>query len=540
MILVVTSVFVSNIVAYAEEPSGGLKVTATSNYFPKKSTFVANSEEYVTVTYFINSSKDMLGTQWELKYDPTCLEFNNAVNMNGAGDDLNLMPSVDDLVWKVITNEETGEQTGRIEANAHRLKLYKFAGKGYIPFVTATFKVIGSGETTVDLFVDILTLSRLGSNFMTDPAEEEVIVDFGVINVTHTVPSRETAVHSGLYDPHCDITAPVISGIENGKTYCDTVEFEVSDNVGVASVKAGDVELSPTNGKYTLEKGIGTVKVVATDKSDNTAEVTVTVNDGHTWNNGVCSVCDYTCVHKDDSSNHTGGTEIRGAKDATCTEEGYTGDTYCKGCGVKLSTGSSTNKLSHDLVNTPAKDATAAETGNKEYWHCKDCGKYFADEKGTNEIKPDDTVIPKLPPEIIKGKGQSITTGEKKALSFTSNAAFNDFIQVELDGKTLDETDYTAREGSTVATLKDDYVATLSVGEHTIGIVSESGTAVTTFTVKEKMTADNEIQSPQTGDKEIKSPQTGDNSSLFLWTALLFISTFGVLGRTIYCRRKRA
>ena len=254
LILVVTSVFVSNIVAYAEEPSGGLKVTATSNYFPKKSTFVANSEEYVTVTYFINSSKDMLNTQWELNYDPNILQFDFAANMNEAGDDLNLMPSVDDLVWKVITNEETGEQTGRIEANAHRLKLYKFAGKGYIPFVTATFKVIGSGETTVDLFVDILTLSRLGSNFMTDPAEEEVIVDFGVINVTHTVPSRETAVHSGLYDPHCDITAPVISGIENGKTYCDTVEFEVSDNVGVASVKAGDVELSPTNANILLKK----------------------------------------------------------------------------------------------------------------------------------------------------------------------------------------------------------------------------------------------------------------------------------------------
>ena len=125
-------------------------------------------------------------------------------------------------------------------------------------------------------------------------------------------------------------------------------------------------------------------------------------------------------------------------------------------------------------------------------------------------------------------------------MSFTSNAAFNDFIRVELDGKTLDETDYTAREGSTVVILKADCVGALSAGEHRIGIVSESGTAVTTFTVKEKMTADNEIQSPQTGDKEIKSPQTGDNSSLFLWTALLFISAFGVLGRTIYCRRKRA
>ena len=139
--------------------------------------------------------------------------------------------------------------------------------------------MIGSGETTVDLFVDNLTLSRLGSNFMTDPAEEEVIVDFGVINDTSTVPGRETAVHSGLYDPHCNITAPVISGIENNKTYCDTVEFTVTDNDGIASVKAGNTELTESNGKYTLEKGAGTVTIVATDKAKNETTITVTVTD---------------------------------------------------------------------------------------------------------------------------------------------------------------------------------------------------------------------------------------------------------------------
>ena len=97
-------------------------------------------------------------------------------------------------------------------------------------------------------------------------------------------------------------------------------------------------------------------------------------------------------------------------------------------------------------------------------------------------------------------------------MSFTSNAAFSDFIRVELDGKTLDEKYYTVKEGSTVVTLKADYVATLSVGEHTIGIVSASGTATTTFTVNAKPENNN------------NSPQTGDNSHRALWFALLLVS----------------
>lgn len=108
-----------------------------------------------------------------------------------------------------------------------------------------------------------------------------------------------------------------------------------------------------------------------------------------------------------DSSNHTGGTEIRGAKDATCTEVGYTGDTCCKGCGAILSQGSSENKLKHDLVKTPAKEATAAETGNKVYWQCENCKNYFADEKGEKEISLEDTVIKKLTPETDGDKDQS-------------------------------------------------------------------------------------------------------------------------------------
>ena len=148
----------------------------------------------------------------------------------------------------------------------------------------------------------------------------------------------------------------------------------------------------------------------------------------------------------------------------------------------------------------------------------------------TGEITVDDTVISKLSPEIIEGKGQSITAGEKKELIFKSNASFSDFIRVELDGKTLDEKNYTVKEGSTVVTLKADYVATLSAGEHTIGIVSTNGTATTTFTVNAKAVVDNDM----------KSPQTGDNSHMALWIALLFVSGAGVIGTTVYGKKKRA
>ena len=206
---------------------------------------------------------------------------------------------------------------------------------------------------------------------------------------------------------------------------------------------------------------------------------------------------------------------------ATCTELAI-----CDTCGEHYGALDSTN---HNLEKISAKNATVTEFGNTEYWHCLDCDKYFVDENGESETKFDDTVISKLPPEIIEGEGQSITEGELKELIFRSNAAFSDFIRVELDGEILDEKNYTVKEGSTIVTLKADYVATLSVGKHTIGIVSTNGTATTTFTVKAKTAVDNDTD----------SPQTGDNSRMALWIALLFVSGAGVIGTTVYGKKKR-
>ena len=325
-----------------------------------------------------------------------------------------------------------------------------------------------------------------------------------------------------------DATAPVISGIEDGKTYCSSQTFTVTETyLDKVTVNGVEVALDGSN-QYTLDPAEGTRTIAATDKAGNKAEITVTVNERHTygeWQSNGNSTHTRYCIVEGCSVHEDGN--CSGGK-ATCTSKGV-----CEYCGKEYGEIDSTN---HNLEKVPAKAATVTETGNIEYWQCQDCGDIFSDPDGKDEIELEDTVTEKLPPKIIKGKGQSVTEGEKNALSFTSNAAFSDFIRVELDGKTLDDKNYSAKEGSTVVTLDADYVSTLPAGEHTIGIVSESGTASTTFTVNEK--ADS-TDSPQAGTNNTNTPQTGDNSPLALWIALLFVSggLLTVIG--IYGKKKK-
>ena len=228
--------------------------------------------------------------------------------------------------------------------------------------------------------------------------------------------------------------------------------------------------------------------------------------------------CDY-CGEK--ISEHTGGK-------ASCTS-----GAICEICENEYGTKNLQNHT--NLKNLDRKEATAAEEGNIEYWYCDGCEKYFSDENAENEIELKDTVIAKLAPMIIKGSGQTVTEGEKTALEVTSDAAFTDFIRVEVDGKTVDEGNYTIKSGSTIVTLNDDYIATLSAGEHTLGVVSQSGTATTKFTVNKKAA---ETTTPA-ANGSTKSPKTGDNSNMFLWLALLFVSGGAVTAATIANKKRK-
>lgn len=246
-------------------------------------------------------------------------------------------------------------------------------------------------------------------------------------------------------------------------------------------------------------------------------------NDTEHW-----QVC--TCGVVFNKAKHSGGK-------ATCKDKAI-----CEIC--KESYGSLDLNNHTDLKHIDAKAATAAAEGNIEYWYCDGCNKYFSDAAATKEITKAATVTAKLPPKITAGDGATVTQGEKKELSFTSDASFADFLRVELDGTTLDEKNYTKREGSTIITLNRDFVATLSVGEHTLSIISKSGTATAKFTVKAKPA---ETATPQptvtpqpqpTVQPVSPIPSTGDTSNPALWFALLIVS--GSALAAIFVLRRKA
>ena len=320
-----------------------------------------------------------------------------------------------------------------------------------------------------------------------------------------------------------------------------------------------------------------------------------------------------------------GESEVKGAKEATCTEDGYTGDKVCKVCGEILERGTVIEKIGyvwgepewnwsedgktctvtftcknnpehketpeadvtsevktpatctesgvttytakvdfngstytdtkevsvpatgHELKKTDAKEPTCTEDGNKEYWTCDTCDKYFSDENAETEIQLADTVIeatghsydngkctvcgeidPDFKAVIIEGANGTWQKGTKDGLSFTSNATFADFQKVQVDGKDLDASNYTVKEGSTIVTLNAEYLETLSVGKHTLAIVSETGTAETEFTIKAAPASD-----------DTQSPQTGDNSNMMLWIALMLIAVCGLTGAMVYGQKKK-
>ena len=131
------------------------------------------------------------------------------------------------------------------------------------------------------------------------------------------------------------------------------------------------------------------------------------------------------------------------------------------------------------------KEATVTEAGVK-HEECKICG-----------YKKTAIAIDKLAPSIIDGRNAKWNKGGENNLTFKSDAAFSDFVEVLVDGKTITAENYEKREGSIIIELKASYLETLAEGEHTLTIRSASGDATTKFTVEA------EIVSPPTGSTNV-------------------------------------
>ena len=237
----------------------------------------------------------------------------------------------------------------------------------------------------------------------------------------------------------------------------------------------------------------------------------------------------------------TGAAHLKSA--ATCTEDAV----YYKSCERCAENGSETftvagTALGHDFAGQPylhdetghwqtckrdgcdvsstaekhisdegkiTKEPTAAVEGEKTFT-CTVCGLVLRTEP-----------VAKLAPTIVEGANGKHQTGGNTDLTFRSDASFEDFLSVSVDGKVLDKNQYTLREGSILVTLKADYLSTLSVGQHTLGVTSASGTAETVFTV----TAAPAVV------------PTGDTTGLTLWVSLAALCGLGTL--VVVSRKKR-
>ena len=156
----------------------------------------------------------------------------------------------------------------------------------------------------------------------------------------------------------------------------------------------------------------------------------------------------------------------------------------CILCGAKYGKTDPTRHASLEKLEAIA--ATAAANGRVECWHCTACDKYFADANGKTELTAENTVTEKVPPSIIQGSDARWKKGESSTLTFRSNAAFEDFAEVLVDGAALPSESYEKRngEGNIIVELRESYLEQLAEGEHTLAIRSARGDATTHFTVE--------------------------------------------------------
>ncbi len=237
-------------------------------------------------------------------------------------------------------------------------------------------------------------------------------------------PNGEYIVYAMLVDESLNITylrsdritldniRPVIGGIENGKTYCEAQTVTIDEKyIDTVTVNGTKVTLDENSG-FTLSPADGEQKIIVTDKAGNTAEMTVTINDGHTFGEWTSN----------GDGTHSRKCTVDGCKgvetmacsggNATCAEKAV-----CEYCGKAYGKPDSNNHT--DLKHIDAKAATKTAEGNIEYWYCGGCDKYYSDKGGINEIKKADTVTAKLP-----GNPKSPRTGNASDLALWISLLF--------------------------------------------------------------------------------------------------------------------
>lgn len=341
-----------------------------------------------------------------------------------------------------------------------------------------TVEYLLSNKELTKAALDGMTFTAYTAPFSIAPDNEYIIY----VRLTDAAGNTDYICSAGIV---LDGTSPVITGIANGKTYCEAQTVTINEKyVDTVTVNGTAVTLNE-NGGFTLAPANGGQRLVVTDKAGNTAEMTVTVNDGHTYGEWT-SNSDGTHTRRCTVDGCTGSeTKDCSGGTATCTEKAK-----CSVCGVGYG---DLNPAHHaNLVNVPAKAATTSAEGNIEYWHCGGCGKYYKDAAAQDEITQEDTVIakrrvyyaPSLYPVRNGTNPPSGTEYSGGVYGLIFRAAVSGITGVQVDGRTIGRGSYTV-EGSYPVELylKASYLNRLAKGSHTLTVLTDSGSLTAAFTV---------------------------------------------------------
>ena len=307
-------------------------------------------------------------------------------------------------------------------------------------------------------------------------------------------PNGEYIVYVMLVDENINITylrsdritldniQPVISGIENGKTYCEAQTVTVDEKyVDTVTVNGTAVTLD-ADGGFVLPPTNGEQKIVVTDKVGNNAEMTVTVNNGHTFGKWVSDndgkhtrKCIVDGCDAFETENCSGG-------NATCTEKAV-----CDVCGKAYGEFDGTN---HE--GGVQEWTTRTAFNHEQKWNC--CGAV-----------------------IVASEAHEWKDGVCRECGYVClhNDTDKDHV-CDYCKKTISE-----HEDKDKNHICDYCKKTISAHEDA---------------------TPEEIKKPDTvtaKPDDSKSPQTGDNSNLILWIALLIISGGVMKGVTVFGKSKK-
>ena len=401
-----------------------------------------------------------------------------------------------------------------------------------------TVEYLLSAKELTKAELDGMTFTAYTTPFGIDPDNEYIIY----VRLTDTAGNTDCICSDGIV---LDGTSPVITGIEDGKTYCEAQTVTITEKyVDTVTVNGTEVTLDES-GSFTLAPADGEQKITVTDKAGNTAEMTVTVNDGHTFGewtsngdgthtrqctadgctegvetdncidedkNHICDICgniisnhedanqDHVCDlcgkvisnHEDADNNHICdlcGKTISNHEDADNNH-------ICDLCGKTISNHEDADN--NHICDLCGKTISNHEDADKDHI-CDHCGKVISNHEDANKDHVCD-----LCEKVITNHAGGKETCRDKAVCEVCGKSY---------GK-LDPNNHTDLKHFPAKAATED-------SEGNIEYWYCSGC--------------NKYYRGKDGTKEIakadtvtaklpKSPQTGDNSNLMLWFALLFIS----------------